>query len=81
MVVVVFATVLAISLTQSAHSLALTLSLFGAGVAVLIVVGIVQSTLSQIFLAGLYRYATTGSVPAGFSHDLVQQAFKPKPKP
>lgn len=75
-VIVVFATMIAIYFAQAADSLALTLGLFGLGVAALIVVGIVQSTLSQIFLAGLYRYAVTGEVPAGYSKGMMEESFK-----
>lgn len=77
-VLVVFATMIAIYFAQYANSLAFTLSLFAVGFAALICVGIVQSTLSQIFLAGLYRYATTGEVPEGFSEASMAESFKTK---
>jgi len=77
-VVVVFATMIAIYFAQYVDSLALTLGLFAAGVAALICVGIIQSTLSQIFLAGLYRYATTGEVPEGFSAASMENSFTSK---
>jgi len=39
---------------------------------------IVFSTLQQIFLAAVYQYAAQGTVPAGFSQELIESAFKPK---
>ncbi|MBS1561789.1 MAG: hypothetical protein JSS89_09305 [Bacteroidetes bacterium] len=77
-VLVVFATVIAIYFAQAADSLAFTLTLFAIGFAALVCVGIVQSTLSQIFLAGLYRYATTGEVPEGFSEATMAESFRSK---
>jgi hypothetical protein len=49
------------------------LAIFG-----LIVLAIVSSALRQIFLAGLYRFATTGQVPHGFSEDSMRRALRPK---
>lgn len=43
-----------------------------------ILLSIAFSTLQQIFLAAVYRYATQGTVPAGFSQDLLQSAFTQK---
>ncbi len=37
---------------------------------------VVTSALRQIFLAGLYCYATTNQVPSGFSEDSMQQALR-----
>ncbi len=45
-----------------------------------IVLAIAFSTLQQIFLAAVYQYAAQGTVPAGFSQDLIESAFKPKEK-
>lgn len=45
-----------------------------------IVLAIAFSTLQQIFLAAVYQYAAQGTVPAGFSQDLIQSAFQPKVK-
>ncbi|MFO0946574.1 MAG: DUF6159 family protein [Planctomycetota bacterium] len=50
----------------------------GIVVAYVIVVTIVFSTLQQIFLAAVYQYAAIGSVPVGFSQDLIESAFRPK---
>ena len=43
-----------------------------------ILLSIVFSTLQQIFLAAVYQYAAQGTVPAGFSRDLIESAFRPK---
>jgi len=48
--------------------------IYGLGVAV------VTSALSQIFIAGLYVYATEKKVPRGFDGSLMQNAFVPKGK-
>ena len=45
-----------------------------------ILLSIAFSTLQQIFLAAVYQYAAQGTVPAGFSQDLIETAFKPKVK-
>ena len=37
---------------------------------------IVTSALRQIFLAGLYEYARTGKVPAGFSEQTMVNAIR-----
>jgi len=41
-----------------------------------LLLAIVTSALRQIFLAGLYRYATTGEAPRGFSQMTLQQATR-----
>jgi hypothetical protein len=43
-----------------------------------IVLAIVTSTLRQILLAGAYLYAAQGQVPAGFSPEIMQAAFRSK---
>lgn len=48
------------------------------GVAGIIVATVLNSALHQIFLAGLYRYAATGEVPAGFSEASMSIALKTK---
>lgn len=52
-------------------------------VAVLVVLGIVmlgilQSALSGVYSAALYRYATAGEAPAGFEGTAIASAFAPK---
>lgn len=53
-----------------------------AGIAVMViyflVLAAVASAIRGIFTVALYRYATKGEVPAGFSPELVQHAFAPK---
>ncbi|WCO68109.1 DUF6159 family protein [Iamia majanohamensis] len=41
-------------------------------------VALVMSALNGIFRAALYQYATTGSVPSGFSPDAITRAFAPR---
>ncbi len=43
-------------------------------------IGLVSSTLSGIYQAALYRYATGGEVGDFFDPELIQGAFKPKRK-
>jgi hypothetical protein len=42
------------------------------------ITGVLYSALRGIFVAALYNYARTGSVPGGFSKDLIAGAFQPK---
>jgi hypothetical protein len=53
----------------------------GVSLAVLyfLVLAAVASAVKGIFNVALYRYATKGEVPAGFSPDLMQGAFTPRP--
>jgi hypothetical protein len=51
---------------------------FGVFIAGVIPLAIFFATLNGIYLATLYRYATEGWVPAGFSGELLQQAFVAK---
>jgi hypothetical protein len=44
----------------------------------LVLLGIVQSALSAIYSAALYRYATVGEAPAGFEGTGMAVAFAPK---
>lgn len=43
----------------------------------LVLMAIVASALRQVFLAGLYEYAKTGSVPDGFSENSMRGALAP----
>jgi Family of unknown function (DUF6159) len=52
----------------------------GAAVLFVILLSIAFSTLQQIFLAAVYQYAAQGTVPTGFSQELVASAFRPKEK-
>jgi len=42
----------------------------------IVILTIVSSTLSLIFKLALYKFATTGTIPSGFSPELIQQAVK-----
>jgi hypothetical protein len=52
----------------------------GAGIVVLywITLGIVFASLTQIYRAALYEYATTGAVPTVFSEQNIRDAFRKK---
>jgi hypothetical protein len=43
-----------------------------------VVLAIVASAMQGIFVTALYTYARTGTVPAAFDKDLIQNAFVPK---
>jgi hypothetical protein len=47
----------------------------------LLIVGLLFSVLNTIFNTALFVYARTGKVPEGYSADIMQNAFKPKPAP
>ena len=42
-------------------------------------VGTVSTAMSGIFQTALYRYASTGQIPAGYQPDVFEAAFRPKP--
>ena len=42
--------------------------------------GVVSSAIKSIYQVALYRYATTGVVPAGFPEQIVMGSFAPKKK-
>lgn len=63
------------SVLGSTFLMVTTLALIVVGTLVL---SILSNTLGQIFLAGLYRYATTGNVAMGFTAESFQGAFKRK---
>ena len=44
----------------------------------IVMLGIVQSALSGIYSAALYRYATVGEAPAGFEGTAIATAFAPR---
>jgi hypothetical protein len=43
-----------------------------------VALAIIQSALSAVYSAALYRYATVGEAPAGFESSGLQLAFAPK---
>jgi hypothetical protein len=46
-------------------------------IAYLLLLGILQSALKTIFSAVLYRFATSGSAPAGFAEETLRGALRP----
>jgi hypothetical protein len=65
-------------MAMAAQSVWLGGLLLAVGVLELLAGSIIVSTLKQIFIAGLYVYATEQRVPNGFSQDLMRSAFAPK---
>lgn len=59
-------------------AIALLVAVIVVGVLALIALGIVNSALSGIYRAAVYRFAATGEIGAGFTPDLVRGAFRPK---
>jgi len=49
-----------------------------AGVVYILAVSVVTAALKQVFIAGLYVYATEKKIPQGFDRDLMHSAFVPK---
>ena len=78
---IMFGTIaLGVALTFAAASVNAALAITVAVVAVLaaVALGIVQSALSAVYSAALYRFATVGETPAGFESTGLQLAFAPK---
>jgi hypothetical protein len=70
---------LAITLAYGASAMAgLGPLLIALGVVYAVIVSVVLQALSVIFQAGVYLYATTGTVPPTLDRDLVESAFRPK---
>jgi len=69
---------LGIALGVASGSGVLAAVLIGATVIAVIVLALVQSALSGIYSAALYRYAVSGDAPAGFDGAMLQGAFKAK---
>lgn len=72
--------VLGVVLVVATISISPALALAVAVLAILAVValGIVQSALSGVYSAALYRFATVGEAPAGFESTGMQAAFAPR---
>ena len=49
-------------------------------VAVVILVSVFGAAMNGVFRTALYRYAVLGEEPAGFTHDQIAGAFRPKKK-
>jgi hypothetical protein len=79
-VMMTLAILLSVAVVFGAAMLSPKLALVLAAVCVLgvIMLGIVQSALSGIYSAALYRYATDGHAPAGFEGTAIATAFAPK---
>ena len=43
-----------------------------------VVLAVLYSAMQGIYVTALYMYARTGSVPAAFSRELIENAFVPK---
>lgn len=74
--VVVVAAVMVFLAASVSGALAITVAVFAA--LALVTIGIIQSALSGVYSAALYRYATVGEAPAGFSGTGLQTAFQPR---
>jgi len=72
--------VVGVALVIAAATLSPELAIAVAVLAVLaaVLLGIVQSALSAIYSAALYRYATVGEAPAGFEGTAIATAFAPR---
>ena len=67
---------LVIAASSISGALAVTIGVLA--VIAVIALGMVQSALSGIYSAALYRYATAGEAPAAFGSSGLQNAFAPK---
>lgn len=52
--------------------------LIGLLVLILILLGLIESTLKGIYVAAVYRYAAQGEAGGFFSEEVVKGAFQPK---
>jgi hypothetical protein len=81
MVLTVAVTVgLCVLVAMTIDSIALVAAIAVVGVAALLLVTLIGTTLKEIVNAALYRYATTGAVAPGFSASSLQGIFEPKRK-
>jgi len=69
---------LLIAATLFTHSIPLLVVALVATVLAIAITGLVQSALTGIYAAALYRYATTGKSTAGFDSAALKLAFAPK---
>jgi hypothetical protein len=70
----IFTSVFVASL-ESPVAIALTVMFF---VLILVFMGLINSTLSGIYVAAVYRYAAEGEIGGFFSEEMVKGAFRPK---
>jgi hypothetical protein len=68
----------ALALAIAAHSAALIVAVVAAFVVTMTLLSLVGSTLSAIYTAAVYRYATEGDAGAMFAPELVRDAFRVK---
>lgn len=73
---VVLGAALVIASLQASVALAITFAVLT--VLAVVLLGIVQSALSGIYAAALYRYATVGEAPPAFAGTGMQSAFTPR---
>jgi hypothetical protein len=66
------------ALAASLHSTVLVTLVVVCGVALFLVTGLIQSALSGIYSAALYRYASGGSTGGAFDKTALAGAFQPK---
>jgi len=76
LVLILFSVVVVIAAASLSVTLAITLAVVA--VLALVFLAVVQSALSGIYSAALYRFATVGEAPAGFENTGLQRAFAPK---
>ena len=67
-----------IAFAVSAQQPALIIATVVGFVVSLLALALVGATLSGIYTAALYRYASEGQMGAGFSPEMVREAFRPK---
>jgi len=75
---VIFLSISGFILAAFLESVVLAVAIGALLVIAIILMAIISSAMQQIFLAGLYRFATTGEVPPGFSEDSMRRALQPK---
>ena len=73
--VIAFLGVLATMLTGNMAVFLIALVLF---LVLVVILAVIYSAMQGIFVTALYTYAKTGTVPAAFDRDLIQNAFVPK---
>jgi len=77
-VVVILVGVLLTVVVAATKSVALMVLVIGLTILALLALSLIASTLSGIYQAALYRYATEGDTSGYFSEELIQGAFKSK---
>jgi hypothetical protein len=61
-----------------ATSVALGGALLAVGLALMVLTIVIGATLNQVFAVALYRFASGGEIPAGFTSHDMQTAFRPR---